>query len=182
MFQTLQPNQTLYILNKSGIPTIEKATVQTQPALRAIPAQQYGQMPTQVVDVTVMFPDGQTSNYTLPANSVVGTLQGNSSMVVAMSREAISNELLVHRQKSVEHLNANEFHQNVISRCDELWQELNPEAREKEQQKNEFNALKSEVGTLTSLVQQMLAQQQQILSIQQGSERTSKSTKSKENA
>lgn len=178
MFQSLLPNQTLYVLNKSGVPVLDKAIVQNTSPIKTIPAQQFGAMPSQMVDVAVLI-NGRNETYSLPAMGIVGTLQGNNSIVVSMNREAMSNELMNVRQKSVDHINANEFHQNVIAKCDELWQGLNPEAREKEQQKNEINQLKEQMNTMAQMMTQLVAQNQQLLS-QRESGGTSRSSKNKE--
>lgn len=175
MFQSLTPNQTLYILNKSGVPTIDKGLVQNVSPIKTIPSAQFGQMPTQVVDVTVLV-NGQTVTYTLPAMGVVGTLQGNGSLVVAMNREAMSNEVLNVKQRSVDHINSNEFHQNVIARCDELWSELNPEAKEKETMQNEVNTLKDQMSVMATNMAQLMEMNKQLMS-KLDSERNSKKNK-----
>lgn len=178
MFQSLTPNQKLYILYKVGTPRLEEGYVQGNPALRTIPSQQYGQMPTQVVDVTVLV-NGQTFNYTLPATAVVGTLRDNGGVTVSMSREAMSNEVKSLRQASVDIVNSVEYHNGVIATCDSIWQALNPEAVEKEQQKNEINALKDQMATMSA---NMLQQTELIRKLMEGMGNggTVKPTKTKE--
>lgn len=177
MFQSLTQNQKLYILYKVGTPRLEEGYVQGNPSLRTVPSQQYGQMPTQVVDVAVLI-NGQTFNYTLPANAVVGTLRDNGGVVVSMSREAMSNEVKNLRQASIDIINSVEYHNGVIATCDSIWQTLNPEAMEKEQQKNEINALKEQMATMSTNLMQLMEMNRKLM---EGlGDKNTKMTKNKE--
>lgn len=174
MFQSLSPNQQLYILHKTGTPNLEIGTVQNVSPPKQDPLN-YGQMPTQSVDVTVLV-NGQTLTYTLPAMAVVGTLRGNGSIVVSMSREAMSNEIKNLRQVSVDALNSIDFHKGMVAKCDQLWQDLNPEAREKEQQKQEINELKNQVSAMSSNMAQLMEMNRKLMEKLDG-EKTNKSKK-----
>lgn len=179
MFQSLTPNQKLYILYKVGTPRLEEGLVQNVSPIKTIPTQQFGQMPTQVVDVSVLI-NGQTFNYTLPATAVIGTLRDNGGIVVSMSREAMSNEVKSLRQTSVDIVNSVEYHQGVIATCDSIWQALNPEAMEKEQQKNEINSLKEQMATMSANMMQLMEMNRRL--IEGLGDKNVKSNKNKENA
>lgn len=177
MFQSLTPNQKIFILHKSGSPSLETGIVQNVSPPKNDPITNYGQMPTQSVDVTILV-NGQTFTYTLPANSVIGTLRGNGSMVVSMSKEAMSNEVANLKQSSIDVVNSIEYHQSVICKCDEIWRQLNPEIIEKEQQQNEFNELKSQVSALNSNFAQLMEMNKKL--IEQINNNGNNKTKSKE--
>ncbi len=162
MFQTLIPNQTLYILHKIGTPRLETGTVQNVSPIKTMPSPQYGQMPTQTVDVTVLV-NGQVYPYTLPANAVVGTLRENGGIVVSMSREAMSNEVKNLKQASLDIINSVEYHQGVVTTCDAIWQQLNPEAVEKEQQKNEIATLKEQMSAMSNNVMQLMEMNRKLM-------------------
>lgn len=173
MFQTLVPNQQIYILHKIGTPRLETGIVQnvTPPKMEQ---GQFGQMPNYTVNVTVLV-NGQTYPYTLPANGVIGTLRENGGMVVSMSREAMSNEVKNLRQQSVDVLNSAEYHQNVINACDEIWASLNPEVKEKELQKNEINQLKEQMAAMASNMAQLVEMNKQLMA--QNAEKQAKKDK-----
>lgn len=173
MFQSLTPNQKIYILHKSGSPSLETGIVQNVSPPKNDPVTSYGQMPTQSVDITVLV-NGQTFTYTLPATGIIGTLRGNGSMEVSMSREAMSNAVSNLKQTSIDVINSVEYHQGVISKCDEIWRFLNPEAIEKEQQKTEINDLKNQVSSLTTNMQQLMDMNRRLME-QLGNDRSSKS-------
>lgn len=178
MFQSLLPNQKLYILHKIGIPRLEEGVVQNVSPVKTMPAAQFGQMPTQTVDVTVMV-GGQTFPYSLPAQAVVGNLRDNGGITVSMSKEAMSNEILNLKQQSVDVLNSMDFHNSVIATCDSLWQQLNPEAMEKEKEKQRIDALENSVNRIDSNMAKLM---ELVSKSFESSERNAKTSKTKENA
>lgn len=178
MFQTLQPNQKLYIFHKMGTPRLEEGIVQNVSPMRMQQPSQIGGMPTPMVDVTVLV-NGQTFPYTLPANAVVGTLRDNGGIVVSMSREALSNEVKNHKQNSIDIINSVEYHNGVIAACDTIWQQLNPEAMEKERQTQEINSLKEQMSTMTANMAQLMEMNRKLM---EGLNSGGNSKKQKENA
>ena len=179
MFQSLQPNQKLYILHKIGTPRLEEGTVQNVSPIRTVPSPNMGQMPTQMVDVTVLV-NGQVFPYALPATAVIGTLRENGGIVVSMSREAMSNEIKNLKQTSIDIINSVEYHNGVIASCDQIWQSLNPEAMEKERQKNEINSLKEQMSAMATNMNQLMEMNRKLM---EGlGERTKPSKNKQENA
>lgn len=178
MFQSLLPNQKLYILHKMGTPRLEEGIVQNVSPIKTMPATQFGQMPTQTVDVTVLV-NGQTYPYTLPANAVVGTLRDNGGVVVSMSREAMSNEVQNLKQASLDIINSMEYHQGVVTTCDTLWQQLNPEVMEKAQEKKRIETLESTVNQMSANMMQLMEMNRKLME-SMNNERNTKTSKNKE--
>jgi hypothetical protein len=49
----------------------------------------------------------------------------------------MNSEILSMKQRSLDIINSMEYHQNIISGCDEILQTLNPEIAEKQRQEQE---------------------------------------------
>lgn len=173
MFQTLQPNQKLFILYKSGTPRLEEGIVQNVSPVKAVPSTTYGQMPVNMVDVTVLV-GGQTLTYTLPATSVVGTLKGNGDIVVSMSRDAMNNEILNFKQYAVGELNKADYYNSVISACDGMHRQINPEVVEKERQTHEINSLKVQMSEMASNMNSLMEMNRKLMEELSGRNKTNK--------
>ena len=154
-FQNLRNNHQVYILHKSAIPTLEigKITSMTVPVPKYGNTSMYNDL---VLDITVDI-DGKSTNFQkLPANSEIADF-GNS-LVVATSKEAMSNEVSSMKQRSTDILNSIEQHQSIISGCDEILQILNPEIAEKQRQEQENKALREEINSLKEMFSEFINQ------------------------
>ena len=85
-----------------------------------------------VLDITAE-EDGKSTNFQkLPATGDIADFGNN--IVVAVSKDAMSSEVMSMKQRSLDILNSIEQHQSIIRGCDEILQVLNPEIAEKQRQ------------------------------------------------
>lgn len=162
MFQSLRQNSQVYIFHKGNNPVLEIGTVTNMPVTKpkyAVPTT-FGQPQEMVVDLVVKV-NNQLVNYnSLPAQlDIADSYSNGESLVIADSREAMNAEILSFKQKSVDTINSIEVHKHIISGCDDILNNLNPEYAEKKQQQDEISALKSQMSdvsktlaTLTEMV------------------------------
>jgi cell division protein FtsB len=68
----------------------------------------------------------------------------------------MNSEIMSLKQKSVDAINNINFHQQVVTTCDKILSDLNPEFAEKQQQQAEINELKSQVGDLTREISNLM--------------------------
>ena len=137
MFSTLRQGCLFYILDKSGeCPTLKWGQV----AGVSQPTPKYGNsfLPQQqiesVVDVLVKVGDEELKFEKLPSNLSIANF-GQSGVVVAESKEAMNAEVEAMLRSSRQIIESVPYHQNVVSACDGMLRELNPQfAKEKEQE------------------------------------------------
>ena len=154
-FQNLRNNHQIYILKKDAIPILEigKITNVSVPVPKYGNASMYNDL---VLDITVDI-DGKITNFQkLPANSEIADFGNN--IVVATSKEAMNNELMSMKQRSLDIINSVELHQSIISGCDEILQMLNPEIAEKQRQEQENKALREEINSLREMFSEFMNQ------------------------
>ena len=154
-FQNLRNNHQIYILHKDVIPTLEIGKITNV----SVPVPKYGNTSMYndlVLDITADV-DGKPTNFQkLPANSEIADF-GNS-LVVAVSKEAMNNEVSSMKQRSLDILNSIEQHQSIIKGCDEILQILNPEIAEKQRQEQENKALREEINSLKEMFSEFMNQ------------------------
>ena len=154
-FQNLRNNHQIYILHKDAIPTLEMGKITNI----SVPVPKYGNTSMYndlVLDITVDV-DGKPTNFQkLPANGEIADF-GNS-VVIATSKEAMSNEVASMKQRSLDILNSIEQHQSIIKGCDEILQVLNPEIAEKQRQELENKALREEINSLKEMFSEFINQ------------------------
>lgn len=158
MFQSLRPNSQIFVFCKGENSRLEKGYVTSQPVPRPkyqVPSS-FGQT-EMVVDITAKV-NGQIVNYTnLPANlDIADSLSNGESIVVADNKEAMNAEILSLKQKSIDILDSIEFHKKLISNCDNILSELNPEFAEKQAQKDEIDSLKNQVSEISKSVCELM--------------------------
>lgn len=107
-----------------------------------------------VLDITVEVEGKATNFQKLPANGEIADFGNN--IVIAISREAMSSEVMSMKQRSTDILNSIEQHQNVICGCDEILKVLNPEIAEKQRQEQENKALREEINSLKEMFSEFM--------------------------
>lgn len=162
MFQSLRVNQQLFILRKENVPYLETASILSVSGVK-MAQPQVGQMPSYTVDMTVKIGD-RTENFTVPANSTYATTN-NGLCSIAISKDDIDNEIDSMYQRSVDAINptAIEYHNNVISACKMIKQQLHPEMAEKEQQQQRVQALEQQMQQMSSHVADLMAMNKALL-------------------
>lgn len=137
MFQSLKPNNTLYVLHKDA-PALQIGTV----VRTTLPVPKWPSGQDLVVDVTATI-DGKEATYPmLPAGKERAVVDG-TNIVVADNKEEICKEIKELKKKSEELLENIEYHKSMIATCDALMAELNPELAERRQQQDDINTLKT---------------------------------------
>ena len=154
-FQNLRNNHQIYVLRKDITPTLEIGKV----THISVPVPKYGTNSMYndlILDITAEI-DGKTTNFQkLPANSEIADFGNN--VVIAVSKEAMNNEVMSMKQRSVDILNSIDQHRSVIDGCDEILKVLNPEIAEKQRQEQENKALREEINSLKEMFSEFMNQ------------------------
>lgn len=158
MFQSLRPNNQIFILHKDK-PSLEMGTVLSV----SMPAPKYpmqppmfGQPQEMVVDIVIKVNNQEITYQKIPANLDVADF-GNNSVVLADNREAMNSELMCLKQRSVDVINSIDYHKNLIAECDILLSNLNPDLAEKREQKERIDSLESQLKQLMEMNQTLIA-------------------------
>ena len=167
MFQNLRINSTLYILHKDSVPYIEYGSVVNvsapKPKYPTTPS--LGQFPhmEMVVDVMVSINGQNTNLQGLPAGQDIADFGHNGNIVVSSSRDAINNEVAMMKQKSNDILGSIDFHRNVITACDKMLTELNPEVAEKQRQDKEISDLRGQMQEMSQNMSALMAMNKKLM-------------------
>ena len=159
MFSNLRTNSQIYILHKDATPYIEVGSVVSvsQPVPK-FPVSNFMVPQELVVDIVVKVNGSDVTLQKLPANlDVADQGTANGAVVIATSREAMNAEVDSLRQKSLNIINSLDYHKKVVQDCEILLQRLNPEFAEQKQQKQEIDALKTQMAEMMSSVRDMMA-------------------------
>lgn len=154
-FQNLRNNHQIYILHKEAIPSLEIGKIVNI----SVPVPKYGNNSMYndlVLDITADVEGRATNFQKLPANSEIADFGNN--VVVATSKDAMNNEVMSMKQRSLDILNSIEQHQSIIKGCDEILKILNPEIVEKQRQEEENKALREEINSLKEMFSEFLNQ------------------------
>lgn len=159
MFQSVRPNSTIYVFHKGESPRLEIGYVVNAPIIKP----KYQVPPTfgqqeMVVDLVVKV-NGQNVNYTgLPAQLDVSDSYSNGEqIVIADNKEAMNAELLSIKQKSIDIINSVDMHKKMLSNCDQILADLNPEFKEKQQQQQEISDLRNQVNEMARNISELMA-------------------------
>jgi len=156
MFQSLRPNNQLFILHKDK-PLLEVGSVISV----SIPTPKYpvqpmfGQPQEMVVDIIAKVNNQDVTYQKIPANLDVADF-GNNSIVLSDNRDAMNSEIMCLKQKSVDILNSVDYHKGVITECDRLLSSLNPDLAEKQAQKARIDTLESQISSLMEMNKQLM--------------------------
>jgi hypothetical protein len=160
MFQSVRPNNQIYILHKGGekmILNIGQVTNQPVPRPKYTMPTTFGQPQETVVDLTVRVGNATLNLKELPSQlDIVDSYIDGENIVVSTSREAMNSEVLSIKQKSIDIINSRDFNQKRIAECDEILTQLNPEFADKQSQRKEMDELKSKVDVLSSQLGQLV--------------------------
>lgn len=161
-FSSLRSSSLLYILNREGIPSVSIGSVigtSTPVNKIGLPAS-FGNMQDSVIDITVKVDDKQGVFYKVPANLDSWEYEQNgikTPYILATTKEAINGDINALRQQAVGVLNSVEHNKKVVSACDQLLQQLNPEYAEKQRQEQEIAELKSQMAAQQSQMAELIA-------------------------
>ncbi len=156
MFQSLRPNNQIYILKKD-VPSLEVGSVVS--VSNPIPKYptNFGQPQETILDLVVKINGQDVPFQKIPANLDIADF-GTSGVVIADNRNAMNSEIASLKQKSKDILNSTDYHKKVVENCDKMLSDLNPEFAEKQAQQAEINALKLQVSDLSKNISELLNQ------------------------
>ena len=167
MFQNLRLNSAVYILHKDSVPYIEQGSLVSvsspKPKYPSSPA--IGQFPQMemVVDLVVSVNGNNMNLQGLPAGLEIADFGHNGNIVVSSSKEAINNEISLMRQRSAEIIGSVDFHRNVISACEKMLSELNPEVAEKQRQEQEISTLKGQMQRMSENMNSLMEMNRKLM-------------------
>ena len=150
MLGSLRQDSLLYILNKKDMPIINTGRVVavSQPAPR-YPSNGFNPSVNgyeTTVDITVVMDNGEKVNFSkVPSNLSV---YGDSGVVIAENRDAISAELEDMRNISRKVMESYKFHEKRADECENLLLSLNPEIAKNKRIDEEIGVIKEQIGGL----------------------------------
>lgn len=145
MFQSLRPNNQLYILKKDK-PSLEVGSIisVSTPVPKYQMQPSFGAHQEMVVDIVAKVNNQDVTYQKIPATADIADF-GNSNIVISDNRDAMNSEILSLKKKSIDIINSVDYHKEVVTNCESILSELNPEFAEKQAQQKEINSLRDEV-------------------------------------
>ena len=164
MFQSLRPNNQVFILHKDRAVLETGSVVSVSTPMPKYPVQpMFGQPQEMVVDIVVKVNNQDITYQKIPANLDIADFN-NSNIVLSDNREAMNSEISSLKQKSIAFINSIDFHKEMISNCDKILSELNPEFAEKQQQQLEINSLKTQMGEMAKSITELMSMNKKLIS------------------
>lgn len=163
MFQSLRPNNQLYILRKEK-PSLEIGSVISVsipvPKYQMQPA--FGQPQEMVVDIVAKVNNQDITYQKIPATLDIADF-GSGGIVLSDNREAMNAEILSLKKKSADIIDSVDYHKEVISNCEAILSDLNPEFAEKQEQKKELDALKLQMQEMSKNINSLMEANKQLI-------------------
>lgn len=174
MFQSLRANSPIYILHKEGIPHVETGMVVSvsnpSPKYNPPGMQPFGSPIELVVDIVANVNGQQMTLQKLPANKDAEDSFINK-LFVSTSRDAMNAEVVSVKQRSIDHINSDDFHKSVIVACDKILETINPEVAEKQRRDKEMEELRGQVMDMSNALRELMATLQTEKNISKGSKK-----------
>lgn len=158
MFSGLRKNSLFYILEKGETPTLRIGQVMSvsneNPKFQTnyVPGQ-YRPMET-TVDVTVKVDDTEMNFQNLPSN---GQIANDKNMVVSESRDAMSAEVDAMLRQSNAILESIDYNKRVVSACEVMLAQLNPQIAKDKEQSAKITALEGKVSGIEGKLDQVIS-------------------------
>ncbi len=156
MFQNLRQGTTLYVLNKQDATLdIGKVADVTPPQMIYPSNYQGGKFapPMMCVDITLNSADKVITLQKIVADA---TIDDKNGIIVAESRDAILNEIEVLMKNSQRIVESCGYHNEIVSKCSALIQELNPELKKEAEQAREINDLRQQLSDIKGMLADVL--------------------------
>lgn len=172
MFSALRSGSPFYILEKANEPKLKIGSVVSvsQPTPKYsnsfVPNQQFGDM---VVDIVVKVADEEFKFEKLPSNLSIANF-GQSGVVVSESKEAMNTEVEGMLRASKQILDSIPYHEKVLSECDVILRELNPQFAKEKEQEEKIASLELKVGGMEGKLDQITNMLQVALNTKKKSE------------
>lgn len=151
-FVNLHVNDQVYVLLKEDTLRLELGTVTAMTPTR--PSMQVNRY-NLVLDITVRIKD---KDYQFRALVASDDFAENKDSIIATTRESMSTAIKMLHRKSEDVLNSIDTHKKIIEQCDKLLLELNPEIAEQKKQKEDLNALRTQVSEMKECMERLMEQ------------------------
>lgn len=149
MFQGLRQGGLFYILDKGEDASLKVGQVVSvsnpQPRYSNFGNPTYGAQPDMVVDVKVKVADEVMEFKQLNANI---NIANSGNMVVSDSKEAMSAEVEGLMRSSKQIIDSISYHEKVVTSCDAMLRELNPQFAKEKEQEEKIGALEERMGNI----------------------------------
>lgn len=149
MFQGLRQGGLFYILDKGEDVSLKVGQVVSvsnpQPRYSNFGNPTYGAQPDMVVDVKVKVADEVMEFKQLNANI---NIANSGNMVVSDSKEAMSAEVEGLMRSSRQVIDSISYHEKVVTSCDAMLRELNPQFAKEKEQEEKIGALEERMGNI----------------------------------
>lgn len=152
MFQGLNQGATITVLYKNAPKVVEGRVVSVNTHMPTYnPQQPLAMMNGPVTDISVQVENDTIPFAGLPANGVVANFP-DKGMFISTDRSAVIREVESMAATSRQVLESVPAHQKMVSDCESLLLELNPEKKKEAQQQQEMSVLRGEVAELKQLL------------------------------
>lgn len=149
MFQGLRQGGLFYILDKGEDVSLKIGQVVSvsnpQPRYNQFGTPTYGAQPDMVVDVKVKVADEVMEFKQLNASI---NIANSGNMVVSDSKEAMSAEVEGLMRSSRQVIESISYHEKVVTSCDAMLRELNPQFAKEKEQEEKIGALEERMGNI----------------------------------
>ena len=154
MFGTLSQGANLYVLDKTGEePRLKIATINTVSNSNGMNLGWMQPLPGQTVDVTVTFPDGDTSKFErLPANLSVFVYD---KAAVTETRELMQQQVETSLGQSKAIIESIPFHEKAVVAYDGILKQLSPAFAKERKTEERLDTLERGLGDIKDLLVKM---------------------------
>ena len=153
MLSALRPGTPVYVLYKNE-PRFAVAKVsQVSNQYPNLGYQQQPLVPGNNLAVNIAIEvDGKTENYErIPLNSSIAEFP-DKGVLISETRDGIINEVNAIKSASVTALQQVDMHKNIITSCDKLLFDLNPQLRKEQEQAQEIATLKEQLSGMSEQI------------------------------
>lgn len=157
MFSALRQNSILYVLNKQDV-TLSKVQVVSVTAPKPKVNTLYSNPLDTYVDIVVKQNEVQQEYKNLPSNL---SLIVDGNLVISETKEGMNAEVEALLTVSKQTLESVPYHQKVVTLCDDILKELNPQFAKEKAQEEKITSLEHKIGGIEASLgdmKQMLSQ------------------------
>lgn len=152
MFSALRQGNPFYILEKGDrlnlkIGQVESVSMPKPKYNTYSPSLNFGMNMETVVDINVKVNDEKLEFKQVPSNLSIANF-GDKGMVISESKEAMTAEIDGMLQSSKQIINNIEYHEKMISSCEEMLKKLNPTFAKEQERDDAIETLTSQVNSI----------------------------------
>lgn len=151
MFSALRQGSLLYVLDKGENLNIKVGQVEGVSQPRFNPGT--GLMGVTIVDIAVKIDNEKKDFIGVPSNV---SIHEYGNVVISESREQMIQEINAMLRTSKSALESVDYHHKVISACEDMLKQIDPEYAKQQERDDTIDSLKNEVGSLKSDVSRIL--------------------------